>query len=379
MKRGNESKPHIGIFGRCNVGKSTLLNFLTAESVAIVSSQRGTTTDPVRRSMEIADFAPVVIIDTAGTDDNTLLGAERKKKSIDTLSIVDLAMVVYMDDWGKYEQEIVQNIEKMSIPYIVIHNSVDDIGTAINERKIAINLHKVPHQSRDLILQLVKDNLPEYSYVIPSMFGEGIKENEMVVLVCPIDSEAPAGRLILPQAQAIRDLLDKNSVSIVIQPEQLRDILIRGWDIKLIVTDSQIIDVVNREVAGTLPVTTFSILLAQMKGDMDLYSKGLEKVEELEDGDKILMLESCSHQSSCEDIGRVKIPMWLRHYTKRHLEFDYVTKLSALNDDLSQYAMAVQCGGCMVTPRQIKGRIHKIAAQGIPITNYGMLISKIKK
>ena len=379
-KRGNENKPHIGIFGRCNVGKSTLLNFISGEYAAIVSPHSGTTTDPVRRSMEILDFAPVVIIDTAGIDDQTDLGEERKSKTFDSLYNVDLAIVVYNGLWGQWEQQLVDKIDEQSIPYIVICNLVDEVGFSLNKRIIKINLYKnAQEEYRNSILDLIKLTLPEYSYAVPSMFGDAVEEGDVVILVCPIDSEAPAGRLILPQIQAIRDLLDKYSISIVVQEQQLSQALeLCSNKVKLVVTDSQIVDRVNKIVSGRCNITTFSIVLAAMKGDMELYKKGLKKVDSLCDGDKILILESCTHQSSCEDIGRVKIPMWLKSYTGKDLSFDFVTKLSSLPCDLDQYALAVQCGGCMVTRRQLQGRINRVAASGVDITNYGMLIRKIK-
>lgn len=378
MKRGNENKPHIGIFGVCNAGKSTLLNTLLAEPAAIVSEQCGTTTDPVKRAMEILNFAPVVLIDTAGIDDKTVLGEERKNKTLETLFQVDLAILVYRDTWGEWENYMIERIHGQFIPYIIINNTSESIPYNIDKNRVHVNLLNENSDARDAILDLIKHELPEYSYVIPSLFGSSIVENNIVVLVCPIDSEAPAGRMILPQVQAIRDLLDKNAIVIAIQPQQLSSVLNSFNGVKMVVTDSQVIDVVKEIVAEKIEVTTFSILLAAMKGNMALYQQGLKKVDDLRDGDRVLILESCTHQVSCEDIGRVKIPMWLQKYTKKRLEFDFVTKLSALPHDLSQYAFAVQCGGCMVTRRQILGRINRVAKQGVAITNYGMLISKIK-
>ncbi len=380
MKRGNESKPHIGIFGRCNAGKSTLLNLLSGEAAAIVSPERGTTTDPVKRSMEILDFAPVVMIDTAGVDDTTLLGKERLSKTLEVMYQIDMAIIVYRGQWTLHEELLLSKIKDQSIQYIIVNNlEGENPQLSAETNKISLSLLESDENGRNTILNTIKTTLPEYSYTLGSMFGKRVSENEIVVLVCPIDSEAPAGRMILPQVQAIRDLLDKNSIAVVVQPEQLAQIIATIPNVKLVVTDSQIIDVVNKIVDKRAEITTFSILLAALKGDMALYKQGLMKIDELKDGDKILMLESCSHQTSCEDIGRVKIPKWLREYTGKKLEFDFVQKLSALPEDMSSYAMAVQCGACMVTRRQLQGRIHRVAAHGLPITNYGMLISKIRK
>ncbi len=379
MKRGNESKPHIAILGRCNAGKSTLMNFLAGDNAAIVSPMSGTTTDPVKRSVEILDFAPVVLIDTAGIDDTTQLGSERREKTIETLYSVDMAIIIHSETWSKYEDELVALLKEQAMPYLTLYNNHNATQLTQPLDGIELNLHHSSQAERDVLFGLIKNTLPEYSYLIPSLLGDSISAGEIVLMVCPIDSEAPAGRLILPQVQAIRDALDKQAISVVIQAQQLENVLDSSLKPKLIVTDSQIIDTVSKLVDNRYPLTTFSILFAALKGDMKLYGEGLKKVDNLCDGDKVLILESCLHQTSCEDIGRVKIPLWLKEYTQKNLSFDIVAKLSALPTDFSSYALAVQCGGCMVTRRQLQGRIHRVAAAGVPITNYGMLISKIRK
>lgn len=379
MKRGNETKPHIGIYGRCNAGKSTLLNLLIGESASIVSQHRGTTTDPVKRSLEILDFAPVVIIDTAGIDDDSPLGRQRTEKTLESLYTIDLAIIVYRDSWSDYETDLLEKIKKQGILTLLIHNKTDDsLSTAQNDTELNLNLIESSDSNRDTILHAIKHTLPEYSYITPSLFGERVSQGELVLLVCPIDSEAPSGRMILPQVQAIRDLLDHNAVAIVVQPQQIEQVLKLNLPVKMVVTDSQIIDAVRVLVPQSTPLTTFSILLAELKGDVALYTEGLKAVDQLKEGDRILILESCSHQTSCEDIGRVKIPRWIQHYCQKSFEFDFISKLSALPCDLSRYSLVIQCGGCMVTRSQLQGRIKRVAAAHVPITNYGMLIKKIK-
>lgn len=377
MKRGNENKPHIGIYGRCNAGKSTLMNLLSAAQTAIVSEHKGTTTDPVKHAVEILDFAPVIIYDTAGSDDPTPLGKERWAKTMETLYQVDLAIIVFRGEWSEEDESLLTKVNEQGIPAVILHNRTQT--DAPTTKGTGYDLLNGGEKERNEILNTIKHSLPEYAYKIPSLFEGIAAANDLVLLVCPIDSEAPAGRLILPQVQAIRDLLDRKAVAITLQPEQIPQFLTLGLRPKIVVTDSQVIGNVTPLFAelGT-EVTTFSILLAKAKGDMPLYKQGLQQVARLKDGDKILILESCSHQTSCEDIGRVKIPQWLREYTGKELSFDIVAKLSALPQGLEHYALAVQCGGCMVTRRQLQGRIKRVAAAGVPITNYGMLIKLLK-
>lgn len=380
QKRGNENKPHVGVFGRCNAGKSTLFNMLTGEDNAIVSEQAGTTTDPVSRSFEIPDFAPVVMIDTPGIDDVSGLGSKRVQKSLDALFKVDLALIIFDGEWSEPEKYIYGEAVKQGLPVVVIFNTKGTAGSVVPidgyPEPIAIDVFDT--SNRDTICGLIRDNLPSYSYTVPTMFGDRIKENDIVLLVTPIDSEAPAGRMILPQVQALRDVLDHYAIAVAIQPEQLREFLGKGLKPALTVTDSQVIDKVKEILPEEYQLTTFSILLAELKGDMTLYKHGLAAIDTLQDGDKVLILENCLHQTSCEDIGRVKIPRWLEEYTGKKMEFKIVSGLGPLPADLSQYALAIQCGGCMVTRRQLMGRIHRVHSAGVPITNYGMCIKKIR-
>lgn len=374
------NKPHIGIYGRCNAGKSTLLNFLVGEQLAIVSPESGTTTDPVRRSVEILDFAPVVLIDTAGYDDMSSLSEQRIAKTKDTLHHVDLAILVYRGSFTESDVAFLSLIKSEGLDYILVCNSYMSHMSEISEEG-ALIMDFTSEEQRGMLMSEVKSTLPEHSYITQSMLGHGLNENDTVIMVCPIDSEAPSGRIILPQVQALRDALDKYLITVVIQFQQLEAVMAMGLNPQLIVTDSQVIEEVNNVVGDGAKslVTTFSILLAELKGDIPLYQAGLRRAEQLEDGDNILILESCVHQHSCEDIGRVKIPRWLSEWSGKQLNFEFISGLSPLPDNLETFTLVVQCGGCMVTSRQLKSRLRRIAKRGVAVTNYGMLIKKIKQ
>ena len=376
-RAGRETKPHIGIYGRCNAGKSTLLNFITAGDTALVSEHAGTTTDPVRKSYEILGFAPVVFIDTAGLDDRSELGQKRRNKTLETLLQVDLALLVFRE-WGKPEEELAGQFTEQGMPFLLVFNAFD----GANEPSFPFSCLRIDalhggESGRERLLAAIKNALPEQSYLIPSMFEGVVEADDTVLLVCPIDSEAPSGRMILPQVQAIRHLLDKNAVAMVVQPDQIGGVFDRGIRPKLVVTDSQAFAEVRAAVPAGIETTSFSILLARMKGDYAVYAEGLERVGRLKAGDKILILENCLHQSSCEDIGRVRIPHLLERHNGCRLEFTVVSGLSPLPGDLAGYALAVQCGGCMVTRSQLQNRIRTVQNAGVPITNYGMLLSKL--
>ncbi len=384
MKRGRETKPHIGIYGRCNSGKSTLLNFLVDGEVATVSTQPGTTTDPVRKSYEILGFAPVVFIDTPGLDDHTELGIKRVEKAEETLWQIDLALVVFRQ-WSGFEEAFRERLHSSGVPYLLVRNLFGGQEPVAEPMEcvgptggcVSFDFSMGSSRDRDGLLAAIKKALPEKSYRQPSMF-EGIASgSDVVMLVCPIDSEAPAGRLILPQVQAIRNLLDSRAIAVVVQPEQIRECMDKGIRPALVVTDSQAFDAVRTAVPPEIEVTSFSILLARIKGDMEQYLEGLKKTDRLRDGDRILILENCRHQVSCEDIGRVKIPAALGRFTGKKLEFTLVSGLDPLPADLPRYALAVQCGGCMATRSQVRNRIRAVTSAGVPVTNYGLLLKKL--
>lgn len=374
---GRENKPHIGIFGRCNSGKSTLLNFIVGTDAAIVSPQSGTTTDVVRKSYEILDFGPVIFIDTAGIDDDSALGRQRVARTMATIAQIDLALLVFRE-WGEPEQKLAATFEKSGVPYIPIHNGRGG-GSAAGDTVIEVDAKGNDAAQREKIMEEIKRCLPETSYTAPSMFRGTVGAGDLVLLVCPIDSEAPAGRMILPQVQAIRELLDTHALTVVVQPAEIASVLAVGIRPALVVTDSQVYAEVRAQVPTEIEVTSFSILLAAAKGNVEQYLKGLEKVDSLKNGDRILVAESCTHQISCEDIGRIKIPRWLEDYTGKELQFTVVSGLDPLPDDLASYALMIQCGACMVTRTQLQRRLRHAAEAGVPVVNYGILIKKIRK
>ena len=386
MQRGNESKPHIGIYGACNSGKSTLLNLLAGRPAALVSPVAGTTADPVRLPIELPGFAPVVAVDTAGLDDGSPLGALRVAKSYETLWQVDLALVVFAHGrWNEGYEALMERIRAAALPCLLLCNRFAGepepdpaFLSSLSERYGAPVLTFSQQEGAGRVWQAVRETLPAYSYTLPALFEGKVSPGDRVLLVCPIDSGAPAGRLILPQVQAIRALLDAHAFVSVVQPEELPAFFSAFPKPRLVVTDSQVIDRVRPCLPEGVPLTTFSLELARAKGDMEAYRAGLPKVDRLQEGDRILVLESCTHHAGCEDIGRVKIPRWLQEYTGRRLHFTFVSGLAPLPDDLPAYALALQCGGCMVTRRQLFMRLRALKQAGVPVVNYGMLISKIR-
>lgn len=362
-------KPHIGIYGRTNSGKSTLINKLTGQPIAIVSSQAGTTTDPVKKSIEIFGIGPVVLIDTAGIDDTSELGKQRVEKTYQTLKEIDCAILVVADNhYGEPENQMIQQFKEYDIPYLVVNNLFE--GTLKDD---AINLNALK-DSPQPVVEALKKTIPESSYKKASMLGGIVKPNDVVVLVTPIDDEAPEGRLILPQVMAIRNALDNNCICVVLKETNLQQYFnTMPWP-NLVVTDSQAFAFVGKIVPEAVPLTSFSILLARLRGDFDNYLKGTPYLSQLKDGDKILMLESCTHEISCGDIGRVKLPALIRKFTGKNIQFDYVAGLSPINN-IKQYAMAIQCGGCVATRKQLLNRTNLAVRAGVPISNYGMAIA----
>ncbi|HPW26317.1 MAG TPA: [FeFe] hydrogenase H-cluster maturation GTPase HydF [Tenuifilaceae bacterium] len=388
MQRGKESKPHIGIYGRRNNGKSSLINLLAGQNVAIVSDFAGTTTDPVKKSFEITGFGPVILVDTAGIDDSGELGEKRVGKTLETINQVDLAiLVVAGNTWGDYEERLIEEFSTSDAPFLVIHNK-SDLTPASEEFKRVVG--SKPHRgfaeisclwpnNVDTLVEMIKGAIPESSYQVPTLLGDLISYGDVVLLITPIDVEAPAGRLILPQVQAIRDVLDNDAVAIVLKEREVDDFL-RKTRIKpaLAVTDSQIFSKADASIPRDIPLTSFSILLARMKGDFASYLKGTPKISQLKNGDRVLLLESCSHHVSCDDIGRTKIPRWLSNFTGKQLEYDVVAGLSSLPRSITDYALVIQCGGCMITRKQLINRIRPAVEAGIPVTNYGMAIAYVQ-
>jgi [FeFe] hydrogenase H-cluster maturation GTPase HydF len=388
ITKGRESKPHIGIYGRRNNGKSSLINCLAGQEIAIVSNHAGTTTDPVKKSFEITDFGPVILVDTAGIDDSGDLGQKRVDRTVGTLEIIDLALLVVTDNsWGKYEDELINKFGEHDIPYIVIH-SKSDIQEPTVEFKNKISsitgtslfeFSSVDKRNYEELITLIRNTIPEYSNKTPTLLGDLISYGDIVILITPIDIEAPAGRLILPQMQAIRDILDNEAIAIVLKEREV-DAFLKKTRIKpaLAITDSQVFVKADASIPKDIPLTSFSIMLARFKGDFDNYLKGTPKISELKDGDRVLLLESCTHHVSCDDIGRTKIPRWINSFTGKKIEYDVVAGLDALSRPITDYALVIQCGGCMITRKQLHNRLQSAIKAGVPVTNYGMAIAYVQ-
>ncbi len=387
-EKGRELKPHIGIFGRRNNGKSSLINALAGQDVAIVSAQPGTTTDPVRKSVEIFGIGPVVLVDTAGIDDEGELGALRIRKTLQVVKSIDLAIIVITENeiW-KFENELISQFGKFDVPYIFVHNK-SDLTSLAPELRTRVNLEfqtevidfsALSPENREALIQALIRHMPATAYTSTSLLGGLLKRGDIVMLITPIDNEAPEGRMILPQVQAIRDVLDNDCINVVLKETEVEHFLnTTGIKPRLAITDSQMFGRIDKVIPKDIPLTGFSVLLARHKGPFDKYLEGTPKIDALKDGDRVLILESCTHQVNCDDIGRYKIPDWLSEHTGKKLEFDIVAGLDSFDHDLKKYALIVQCGGCMITRKQVHSRLKEAIEAGIPITNYGMAIAWTK-
>lgn len=385
MSKGRDLKPHIGIFGRRNAGKSSFINALTGTDTAIVSDVAGTTTDPVKKSMEIFGIGPAVIIDTAGIDDEGELGKKRIARTLQTISRIDLAILIISGNrFGIEETGLITSFRKADLPCIIIHNKTDleplkneTISDIRKTTDAAITeFSSVTNQGKDEVIEAIRANIPETAYQKSSLFHGLLKRNDVVMLITPVDSEAPDGRMILPQVMAIRDVLDNDAVNIVVKETEAEAFLKNtGIKPRLVVTDSQAFGYVSSIIPRDIPLTGFSVAYARMRGPFEEYVKGAAKLSDLHNGDRILILESCTHQVSCEDIGRFKLPRWIREFSQKELEFDAVAGLSEIPRPIHHYAMVIQCGGCMITRRQVLARLQPAIEAGIPVTNYGIAIA----
>lgn len=375
---------HIGIFGRRNTGKSTLINWLTGQEVSLVSSMPGTTTDPVKKSLEIPGIGAVVLIDTAGIDDLGELGSQRIRRSQEVISKVDCALLLIAgNQFGEYEVQLIAQFKELNVPYLILHNKndIDKIAT-ITETVIRhhssaeiIDMHTGDDTYREVVVEALKRIIPDTKQGNNSLIGDLVKPGEVVLMITPIDSEAPEGRLILPQNQAIRDALDHDCITVVLKETELKNFMDKGIKPALAITDSQLFGEVAQLLPEEIPLTSFSILFARQKGDFASFLRGTPHISKLKEGDHVLLLESCTHHSSCDDIGRVKIPRLLQAFTGHVLHFTVVSGLSSLPADIRKYALVIQCGGCMVTRRQLINRLHPFIDAGIPVTNYGMTLA----
>lgn len=378
-------KKHIVIVGRRNVGKSSLINCILQQNKAIVSKLPGTTTDPVKKSYELPGVASLVLVDTAGIDDEGELGILRINKTIEALREADAAiLVITHNQLEQHEEELIQQFKKNKLPFIIVHNQSDlEQPTAIFKQNIKerfqtelFSFSIVNPQHESLIQQITKlIGSPKQQTLLKNL----VKKHQKIMLVTPIDSEAPTGRLILPQVQMLRAILDHHCICMVLQPEELPYYFSNHLpDLDLVITDSQVFKTVSSIIPSQIPLTSFSIILAHQKGNFEKYLEGTPKIEKLKKGDRILMLESCSHHVSCEDIGRVKIPTLLNKYTGKQLQFDFISGLDQIQRPISDYAMIIQCGGCMITSQQLQNRLQPAIEAHIPISNYGMIIAYVQ-
>lgn len=377
-----ENKIHIGFFGRCNVGKSTLINTLVGQDISIVSEYSGTTTDTVKKTIELTDIGQVVLIDTAGIDDKSVLGEERKKKTLDIFSQVDFAVLVISENrFDIYEENIIDECKRYSTPYIVIYNKEDLFPIQENlKTEVSLIVSKEDKSTREKLHQILRQEIRKLSLEQQKpLLNDIIDQGDVVVLVTPIDASAPKGRLILPQVKTIREIIDQHAIAITVQETELGQAinLLGKEKIKLVITDSQIFKKVDSIVPNEIPLTSFSIILAKEKGNFNQYLSGTLRIDSLQDGDNILILESCTHTPTCEDIGRVKLPNMLKKYTGKNLNFTFSAGLSNSFNDIEKYQLVIQCGGCMATKKQMQNRLLPFIEKNMAITNYGMTISYV--
>lgn len=377
---------HIGIFGRRNAGKSSFINALTGQNLSIVSDTPGTTTDPVAKAVEIRGLGPVMLYDTAGMDDNGELGDKRVARSREVMKKVNFGVIVTTySTCGKLEEDLITEFKNSGKTCVVLFNKID-IEQKDEEKEKAFKNNKINYFSlsstagqnidkfRNIIVRLCSEIQAEDSTILGDLIGQG----NVVVLVVPIDLGAPKGRLILPQVQVIRDVLDNDAIAVTVKERELQYTLkTLGQKPALVVCDSQVVLKAVGDVPDDIKLTTFSILFSRLKGDLAELVRGVKAVDNLKDGDRILIMEACTHHAQADDIGRVKIPRWLRQYTGKNLDFEsnagpYVSK------DLSRYKLIIACGGCMINRQEMLSRMKDSAALNVPITNYGVLISYVQ-
>ena len=378
---------HISFFGKRNAGKSSVINAVTGQDLAIVSSVMGTTTDPVYKTMELLPLGPVMVIDTPGIDDEGELGALRVRKSYQVLNKTDIAILVIDSTAGKGEEELelIHRFHKKGIPYLIVYNKIDLLSTEkIKDLAMSVRAGEVLVSASDgMNIQELKEKIaslkPEDTHKYP-LIQDLIEPLDLVILVVPIDKAAPKGRLILPQQQTIRDILKRGALSLVVRDTELKStldhFLAQGVCPKLVVTDSQAFARVSKDVPENITLTSFSILFSRYKGELEIQLKGIAALSSIEDGDRILIAEGCTHHRQCGDIGTCKMPEWIRNYTRKKPVFEF-TSGTEFPDDVSSYKMVVHCGGCMLNEREMKYRIACCQDQGVPITNYGILIAQV--
>ncbi len=383
-KTPRSNRTHIGIFGKRNVGKSSVINALTNQNISLVSDHAGTTTDPVFKTMEILPLGPVVLIDTAGIDDTGELGKLRVDRTYDVINKTDIGLIIFdinQDEFSN-EQKLIIEFKKRQKPYLLVSNKADLYNKETDFSSIFKKdiIHKVSAVSKKGIEEL-KEVIGKTLKIQEDKFrivGDLINPGDIIVLVTPIDKAAPKGRLILPQQQTIRDILDSDAIAIVTKEHELRETLDKlGTKPKLVITDSQVFSQVSADTPKDIALTSFSILFARNKGDLIELVKGARAIEKLQNGDKILVSEGCTHHRQSDDIGTVKIPRWLRQYTGKDFEFIYSSGYS-FPKELDEVKLVIHCGACMLNKTEMLYRIKQVTDKSIPIVNYGVLISYIQ-
>ena len=397
MKGGNKvglnqtpmsERTHIGFFGKRNAGKSSVMNAVTGQELAVVSDVKGTTTDPVYKSMELLPLGPVVMMDTPGIDDEGELGSMRVRKSYQVLNKTDAAVLVIDGTVGASAEDetLLERIRKKNIPFIVVINKKELADTATEEvvkRRLTLDDGQLAlvsaatgegiHELKERIASIARVEEPE-KYLVRDL----LEPSDVAVLVVPIDSAAPKGRLILPQQQTIRDILEADAVSVVVKENGLKDALGQlNKKPKMVITDSQVFAQVAADTPEDIQLTSFSILMARYKGNLEQAVRGVTALDELEDGDMVLISEGCTHHRQCDDIGTVKIPRWIREYTGKDVQI-VTSSGTEFPDDLKKYKLIIHCGGCMLNEREMKYRLSCAADQGVPMTNYGIMIAYVK-
>ena len=377
----NAERKHIVFIGKRNVGKSSLINAFAGQEMSIVSETAGTTTDPVRKAMELLPFGPIVLIDTAGIDDVGELGEKRIKKTLKAISSADFVLFVISATGGlnEIERGYVSNLTRNKIPFAFVLSKID---LGVNKNLNAeLELFKVPilktsvanqdgiHELKERVVRLIPDEID--IPLVSDLVGKG----DIIMLVVPIDPGAPKGRIIKPQVQSLREALDSNAITIVVQTSEIVEALEKlNEPPKLVVTDSQAIEQVAKDVPEDIPLTTFSILMARNKGELKALMSGIKELDKLDNGDAVLISEACTHHAQKDDIGRVKIPNWLKKHTKKNLTIDVVAGKD-YPEDLSKYKLIIHCGACMITRTEMQSRLKEAELNGIPIVNYGLIIS----
>lgn len=393
------NRVHIGFFGRRNAGKSSVVNAVTGQELAVVSDTKGTTTDPVYKSMELLPIGPVMIIDTPGFDDEGALGELRVRKTKQVLNKTDIAVLVVDATEGKKQcdEELIRIFKEKEIPYIIVNNKADLLSDEISEKVCQNNVSEQRKAEQNALLSsgqeqyvsaLTGAGIYELKECIGKLtpnedmtlkiVGDLLHPGDFVVLVVPIDSAAPKGRLILPQQQTIRDVLEANAAAIVVKESELKQTLEQlGRSPAMVITDSQVFEQVSEEVSEVIPLTSFSILMARYKGYLETAVNGVATIDHLKDGDKILISEGCTHHRQCDDIGTVKIPRWLKQHTGKELIIE-TSSGTEFPEDLTSYALVIHCGGCMLNEREVKYRMKCAEDQKVPFTNYGIAIAQMK-